>query len=150
MSTLSDTVIWIHGDNLSPYSPAFEQNQGSPAVFVWDDELLAKSRISMKRIVFIYECLLELPVVIRRGDVAEEVTRFALMHNAGCIVTNESPSPRFHGLCQQISHMMPSGSRLEVLRETPFVSNQTTYDLKRFSRYWREAKRNAMKPSSSR
>jgi hypothetical protein len=65
-------IVWIHGDCLSPYGPALTAYPGAPAIWVWDDALLEEWRISLKRIVFIYECLLDLPVVIRRGDVATE------------------------------------------------------------------------------
>ncbi|NJL55294.1 deoxyribodipyrimidine photo-lyase [bacterium] len=142
---LNKAVVWVHGDVLSPYGPALSAEPDAPAVFVWDDALLTEWRISLKRIAFIYECLLELPVTIRRGDVAAEVAAFAQSHGAGRIVTAESPSPRFRDLCRAISHAMPSGSRLEVLRVEPFVAHDGPLDLKRFSRYWQAVKDDAMR-----
>lgn len=144
-----NVIVWIHADNLNPYGPALKTVQDAPAIFVWDDELLSMWRISFKRITFIYECLLELPVTIRRGDVASEVLRFALDHGASRIVTAESPSPRFRQIGSKISQSMPSGSRLEVMREKPFVSERDRVDLKRFSRYWRAVQSEAMKPTDS-
>jgi hypothetical protein len=140
---MAETIVWVHADVLSPYGPAFQAAPGAPAIFVWDEALLRDWQISLKRIVFIYECLLELPVVIRRGDVAEEVVKFANEHNATHILTAESPSPRFRGICQQVAQTMPSGSRLEVLRVAPFLDYEGEFDLKRFSRYWRKAKKHA-------
>lgn len=139
------TIIWVHGDNLNPYSAAFQAAPGVPAIFVWDDALLEEWQISLKRIVFIYECLLELPVVIRRGDVAEEVVRFAQEHQARRVLTSESPSPRHRLLCQTIIKNMPKGSRLEVLHEPAFVDDIERIDLKRFSRYWNAVKKRAMR-----
>lgn len=141
---VNKTVVWVHADCLSPYGPALKDNASSPAIFVWDDALLDEWRISLKRVTFIYECLLELPVTIRRGDVASEVTAFAQEQGAGRIVTTESPSPRFRKICQSISRSMPSGSRLEVMRLPPFVDYPDEIDLKRFSRYWRTVKSYAM------
>ena len=141
---MAKTVIWVHGDCLSPNGPAFQAVPDAPALFVWDDALLKEWEISLKRVVFIYECLLELPVVIRRGDVAEEVVRFAAEHGATRILTAESPSPRFRAICKQIATNMPSGSRLEVLRNEPFVDYDGYLDLKRFSRYWNKVKEYAM------
>lgn len=138
------TIIWVHGDCLSPHNPAFQQNPGAPAVFVWDDALIDEWHISLKRIVFIYECLLEMPVVIRRGDVAQEVVAFATEHAARRIVTVESPSPRFRSLCRQIVSSMPSGSQLEVAKVEPFVEAPPRPDLKRFSRYWQAVRDSAM------
>lgn len=139
------TIVWVHGDCLRPTNPALALNPDSPAVFVWDDALLDEWQISLKRVTFIYECLLELPVTIRRGDVVTEVAAFAREHGAGRIATSASPSPRFPELCRAISHNMPSGTRLEVLKEEPFVDYNGRIDLKRFSRYWRTVKKTAMK-----
>ena len=141
-----NTIIWVHADNLNPHSPVFQTAPHAPAIFVWDDELLHKWNISLKRITFIYECLLELPVTIRRGDVAEEVVRFALDHDSRRILTPASPSPRHRLICQRISDNMPSGSRLEVLRDAPFADYPGEIDLKRFSRYWRTVKKHALYP----
>jgi hypothetical protein len=139
----SEPILWIHGDCLSPHNPAFERFPNAPAVFVFDDALLAEWEISLKRLVFMYECLLELPVSIRRGEVAAVVVAFAAEHEARRIVTVESPSPRFRKLCRAISAAMPSGSRLEVLKNPPFVDYDGRFDLKRFSRYWGVARKYA-------
>ncbi len=87
--------------------------------------------------VFIYECLLELPVVIRRGDVAAEVIAFVKESGANQAVTTESPSPRFQDICQEIRISFP----VEVLSPEPFVRYDGYIDLKRFSRYWRVAEK---------
>lgn len=139
------TIVWVHGDNLNPNNPALRDNPDAPAIFVFDDELLTQWGIALKRITFMYECLLELPVVIRRGDIATEVTQFAKSHGAGRIVTAESPSPRFRTTCKAIAGSMPSGSRLEVLKIAPFVDYDGYIDLKRFSRYWRTVEKYALK-----
>lgn len=138
------TIVWVHGDNLNPMNPAFVAAPDAPAIFVWDDTLLQEWRVSLKRIVFIYECLLELPVIIRRGDVAAEVTDFALEHGATRILTANSPSPRHRLICQNIALRMPSGSRIEVLQGKPFVDYQGPLDLKRFYRYWKSIRNQAL------
>lgn len=129
-------VVWIHGDCLSPYGPALEQAPDAPALFVWDDALLAEWQISLKRIVFIYECLLSLPVTIRRGDVAEQLAAFVQEHEADTVVTTESPSPRFAQIC---TDLRARGLTVEILDIEPFVVILEAVDLKRFSRYWRKA-----------
>ncbi len=129
-------IAWIHGDNLNPNSQALNHNSTSPAIWVWDDELLEKWRISFKRIVFIYESLLELPVIIRRGQVAEQVIAFAAKHHADGVITNESPSPRFQHICEALEQ----NTAVSIVSERPFLKQEMEFDLKRFSRYWRNAK----------
>lgn len=143
-----NTVIWVHGDNLNPHQPALAHYPSASSIFVWDDALMESWQLSFKRVVFIYECLLELPVVVRRGDVATEVAAFALEHGANHIVTMRSPSPRHRQICQSIASKMPKGSRLEVLRDVPFVDAETDrLDMKRFYRFWSAVKYDVMRPT---
>lgn len=139
------TIVWVHGDCLSPHNPALIANPDAPAIYVWDEALIKDYQLSLKRIVFMYECLLELPVTIRRGSVAEEVAAFAAEHGAQRIVTTASVSPRFRKLAKSISGKMPTGSRLEVMHIEPFVDYDGWIDLKRFSRYWGKARDYAFK-----
>ncbi|PPS43305.1 hypothetical protein [Chroococcidiopsis sp. TS-821] len=134
---MNKPIIWVHGDCLSPYNPALKAYPDAPAIWVWDDALIAEWQLSLKRITFIYECLLELPVTIRRGDVATEVMAFAQEHSANLVVTAESPSPRFNTICDRIENSMS----LEVLAVEPFLDYDGYIDLKRFSRYWKVAEK---------
>lgn len=145
MSALTRPVVWVHGDCLSPSGPALCAHPGAPALFVWDDALVSAYGLSLKRIVFIYECLLELPVVIRRGDVAEELLAFAAEHRADGVVTTASPSPRFRAICDRLAHQLP----VEVLPVAPFVTAPNGLDLKRFGRYWRAVEAAALRPTDA-
>jgi len=130
-------IIWIHGDCLSPHNPALQAHPNSPAIWVWDEALIEEWQLSLKRITFIYECLLELPVVIRRGDVTKEVIAFAKEQNANLVVTANSPSPRFKAICNEIERSL----QLEVFEVESFFEYDGYIDLKRFSRYWKVAEK---------
>ncbi|WP_337884950.1 hypothetical protein [Fischerella thermalis] len=134
---MNKPVIWVHGDCLSPHNPALQEYPEAPAIWVWDDALIEEWQLSLKRIAFIYECLLELPVMIRRGDVAEEILAFAKENHATKVATVESPSPRFESICQQIERSID----LEVFELEPFFDYDGYIDLKRFSRYWKVAEK---------
>jgi len=99
--------------------------------------------ISLKRILFLYECLLELLVVIRRGDVATEVLRFAAEQGTDGVVTIDSPSPGFKTRRRRIEHALP----VLALPRLPFVKPATSLDLRRFARYWRNVEHLAMQPT---
>ena len=129
---MNQPVVWVHGDCLSPYAPT---------IWVWDEALIEEWQLSLKRITFIYESLLELPVVIRRGDVAGEVVNFAREHNTELVVTAESPSARFNAICSEIERSV----RVEILAVEPFFEYDGYIDLKRFSRYWKVAERHVFK-----
>jgi hypothetical protein len=130
-------IVWVHGDCLTPTNPALLAHPGAPALYVWDDDLLATSAVSLKRIMFMYECLLEMPVAIRRGDVAEQIVAFAREHNAGRVITTESVSPRFRTIAARIKSAVP----LTIMPVEPFLDYDGFIDLKRFSRYWSVAQK---------
>lgn len=142
MNHTTHTIVWIHGDCLSPYNPALQACPQAAAVFVWDDALLEAWQISLKRIVFLYESLLELPVTIRRGDPAEEIARFASRHHAQTIATTPSPSPRFAHICEQLR---TQNFHIELHPVEPFLDYTGQLDLGRFSRYWQVARRHVLK-----
>jgi hypothetical protein len=121
-------LIWVHPDCLHRHSAAYRANPESPSIFVWDDGELKRTGWSMKRIGFVYECLLDLPVIIRRGDPLREVPRF--MKEAHCqdIVTTASPDPRIRSQAQALN--------AEIVPAEPFVEVKGPLDLRRFSRYW--------------
>jgi hypothetical protein len=130
-------IIWVHGDCLSPENPALKEYPEAPAIWVWDDALIEEWQLSLKRLAFIYECLLELPVAIHRGDVAQEVLAFAKHNQATKVVTADSPSPRFTNICDEIQGSLP----VEILEVKPFFEYEGYIDLKRFSRYWKVAQK---------
>lgn len=138
----TQVIVWVHGDCLSPLNPALQAYPAALALWVWDDALLDEWQISLKRIVFIYECLLELPVTIRRGDLTKELVEFAREHGAARIVTADSPSPRFRSVCRALER---SSLPVEVVPVEPFLDYDGKIDLKRFSRYWSVAQRYAFR-----
>lgn len=140
-------ILWIHGEALGPANPALVAHPGTAAVFVFDRALLAgrsassgdpttpAEPVSLKRIGFLYDCLLELPVSLRHGEVAEEVLTFAKAHDADGIVTCASNDPRVAAITETLSRQLP----VEVLPVEPFAPLDGPVDLGRFSRYWRRA-----------
>ncbi|MEA5552723.1 hypothetical protein VB713_17405 [Anabaena cylindrica UHCC 0172] len=132
---MNKPIIWIHGDCLNPKNPVFQKYPHAPAIWVWDDALIEEWQLSLKRLTFIYECLLELPVEIRRGNVGQEILNFAQEHDANLVVTVDSPSPHFQEICHQVKKHL----NLEVFAIEAFFDYDGFIDLKRFSRYWKVA-----------
>ena len=74
---LDGEVVWLTAESLGAADPALAADPGRPATFVFDEPLLARLRLSGKRLVFLAETLGELaatrPLEVRRGDVAAEL-----------------------------------------------------------------------------
>lgn len=119
-------IEWVHTDSLSVAT-------NSPALFVFDDAVNDWSR---KRIGFVYECLLELPVSIRRcDDSAAEILRFAAEHSASRVVTRPFLDPHLARVWSTVQTHLTT----EILPAPPFVNLREPVDLRRFSRYWEKA-----------
>lgn len=74
--------VWLTAESLGTADPALAADPDRPAVFVFDEPLLRRLRLSGKRLVFLAETLGELaatrPLELRRGAVNEELSGRAL------------------------------------------------------------------------
>jgi deoxyribodipyrimidine photo-lyase len=145
-------LVWVHGEALGLANPALRAHPDAPAVFVFDAELIAGRTattggqggaepvpLAPGRLRFLRECLAELPVEVRQGDVAAELLAAATAAGADGVVTSRAVDPRFAAIAKRLAAALP----LQVLEPEPFVALPQTGrgspDLKRFSRYWRKA-----------
>ena len=78
-------ILWVHEEALGPANPALQDYPSAPGLFVFDDAWIQDQAISRKRIGFLYESALSLPLTLKRGDVAAEVLRFAQRHGADAV-----------------------------------------------------------------
>jgi hypothetical protein len=124
---MNRTIQWIHPDAMRLVEADV------PAVFVFDEAEIEAEAWTLKRLQFLYETLLELPVEIRRGDVAAEVWRFAREHGADRVIAFDSVNPRFGAQRESLAAHL----KVDVREPEPFVDYRGHLDLKRFARYWK-------------
>ena len=146
-------LVWVHGEALGPANPALLAHPHAPALFVFDIELITGRTaitggpatghdrpvpLGPGRLRFLRECLSELPVEVRQGDVAAELLAVASSLGADGIVTSRGVDPRFAAIASHIAQALP----LRILEPEPFVAlpfdGNGAPDLRRFSRYWRK------------
>ena len=128
-------ILWIHEEALGPANPALRAWPDAPALFVFDTHWIEANRISRKRLGFLYEAALDLPLTLRKGDVVSEVLAFAQRHEADGVVTSSAVDPRLERIGTAIDAELP----VQLLDPEPFVELPSPPRLGRFSRYWREA-----------
>ena len=133
--TMQRPILWIHEEALGPANPALRAWPDAPALFVFDTHWIEANRVSRKRLGFLYEAALELPVTLRKGDVASEVLAFARRHESDGVVTSTAVDPRLQRILQAIEAELP----IAELAPDPFVELPRPPRLGRFSRYWSEA-----------
>jgi deoxyribodipyrimidine photo-lyase len=128
-------LLWLHAEALGPANPALRAHPGAPALFVLEDhEPLAAGRLR-----FLRDCLAELPVAIRHGEVVAELVAAARAAGADAIVTSRPVDPHLRLIAARLAAALP----LRILDPEPFVplplEGSGSPDLARFSRYWRSA-----------
>ena len=133
--SLQRPVIWVHEEALGSSNPALLERPNSPALFVFDTRWIQEARISRKRLGFLYESALDLPITLRKGDVLKEVIAFAERHDADGVLSSLPVDPRLERIAASIESHYP----LDLLEPKPFVTMPRPPRLGRFSRYWREA-----------
>lgn len=136
MSSAENKLIWLHEDALRADHPVFSQaGDGAQAVFIWDDAYMAEMGYGLKRRVFIYETLLELPVEIYAGPIVATLREMAPHH----ILTGKTPNP----LLKEMMQALRGGLKVTTVSDDAFVQMDAQPELKRFFKYWNKAKKKA-------
>lgn len=140
----SPALVWLTLDSLGMVGPAVAAHDRAARVFVFDPEWLAKERPSVKRIVFILECLADMPdTELIVGDPASVIPARAAVHGCRSVSVADTSCPMVRRAASTIGKSIP----VTVHRWPRFVDDARIRDLGRFSRYWRHAEDSAMRPS---
>ncbi|MEI6833534.1 MAG: hypothetical protein WCL28_06025 [bacterium] len=133
---MNQPLIWLHEEALRTAHPVFKAApQGTRTIFAWDDDYLQKSGYSLKRLVFIYETLCELPVDIIRGDTVSVIKELGPSQ----LYIPESHKPHIVSLINRLKLI----TTVEIINDDEFVKVPDTIDFKRFFKYWGLAEKNA-------
>ena len=129
-------LIWLHEEALSMTHPVFKvAPERTKAVYVWDDGYFRQTNYSLKRIVFIYETLCEMPVDIIQGNTLDVIRQLA-------IPTLYIPATNNPLIVNIIASLEPTVS-LKIVEDEAFVIIKKPIDFRRFFQYWNKAEKTA-------
>lgn len=138
-------LVWLTLDTLAATSPAAVAHPGQPRVFIVDPEWLATEQPTLKRLVFISECLAEVPgVEIHLGNPANVLVNRAPALGCDGIAVADTPCPRVRRHVER----MPANLPVTVEPWPPFCRRDGVRDLGRFSRYWSKVGASALVPTA--
>ncbi len=133
----SRDVIWVHLDALSRRHPVFEAAPEARAVFIWDAEDLARRGWTLKRCVFVMECVEAMGVEVLEGPAAKILESLQAERIFFAKTADPALRSAVRGLkAETIS--VAARSFTDVPRDT---------DTGRFFRFWNKARRSAMSPT---
>ena len=132
---MAEKILLLHEKALR-YRFDFDQTLNDfKAIHIWDDAYYRMQRYSFKRLVFIYETLLELPLEIIHGNTLDVLKA----QNVEQIVIPQTGDQALTNLFKEIEKI----KTVQYLSETPFVPIDRTFQFKRFFKYWNQAKKTA-------
>ncbi|NBV44643.1 MAG: hypothetical protein EBR86_03130, partial [Planctomycetia bacterium] len=128
-------------------APAAARHPDAPRLFVIDPAWLAAERPSRGRVVFLLECLAEIPgLEVVRGDPTVLLPERAGHHGCDGVALASTSCPRLRRAAERIAATLP----VEVVDWPPLVDAAPVRDLGRFSRYWDKVSRSALLPTPHR
>lgn len=133
----SRDVIWVHLDALSRNHPVFEAAPEARAVFIWDAEDLARRGWTLKRCVFVMECVDAMGIEVLEGPASETLASL----RADRIFYAKTADPALRAAVR--------GLKVETISVAarPFTDVPRDTDMGRFFRFWNKARRSAMSPT---
>ena len=132
---MADKLLLVHDKALRSGLDVYEASESFKAVHIWDDEYYRSQRYSLKRLVFIYETLLDLPLEIIHGNTLDILSKENFDH----IVIPYSGDQVLKTLFSKIEKI----KTVQYLFETSFVNLDRAVEFKRFFKYWNQAKKTA-------
>jgi deoxyribodipyrimidine photo-lyase len=134
-------LVWLGLDGLAASSPAAIGHPDAPRLFVLEREWLTDERPSLKRLVFIFECLADIGgVEVVLASAREAVPAVARRQGCGHVVLARTPCPTMRAAAEAIAREFP----VVAVDEPAFCDRSRVTDLGRFSRYWSKVGRSAL------
>ena len=137
-------LVWLTLDAVSPRSPAAAAYPDSPRVHVIDPAWLRRERPTLKRLVFLFECLADVPgVEVIIGDPRIVISERVELHGCDGVSLAETPCPLVRAAVAEIATRLS----VEVRAWPTFCDHSRVADLGRFSRFWQQVKPSALEPT---
>lgn len=133
---MKTALILLHEEALRTNHPVFlTAPPQTKSLFIWDDRYFREVNYSLKRLVFIYETLCEMPIEILQGET------FTVIKDLGpeVLYVPKSNNPI---ICERIRSLEPL-TQIELVDDERFVTLKNQNDFKRFFQYWKRAEKTA-------
>jgi deoxyribodipyrimidine photo-lyase len=139
-------LVWITLGTASAVGPAAAAFPAAPRLFILDPAWLAAERPSLKRLVFLFECLADIPdLLVVEGPPAEVLPAAAAALACDGVAVAWTPCHRDGATARTVAAALP----VAVIDEPLFCDRSRVDDLRRFSRYWQKVRDSALRPTGT-
>lgn len=131
-------LILLHEESLRMKHNVFKvAPSGTKAIYIWDNCYFEQANYSLKRLIFIYETLCELPIEIIRGNTLDIVREFA----PSDLYMPATNNPLITEIINDLKSYLP----VQVVEDEHFVNISNSTHFMRFFKYWNKAEKSAFK-----
>jgi hypothetical protein len=133
---MNASLVWLHEEALRMTHPVFKVAlERTKAIYVWDDGYFRQANDSLKRLIFIYETLCELPVDIIHGNTLDVIRELA----PPALYIPATNNPLIVNIIASLEATVP----VKVVEDEDFVAIKKPSEFHRFFQYWNKAKKTA-------
>lgn len=131
---MTQAIIWLHDEALRITHPVFSAApEDTKAIFIWNDQYFRQQNFSLKRLVFIYETLCDLPIKIISGNTLD-----VLKQLEPSIIYIPYTNNNF---VKNIVHQLSGLVKIKMIEDESFVVLPKKLNFKRFFKYWNSAQK---------
>ena len=129
-----NNLIWLHEDMLRTEHLVFEIAGSNPhSFFVWDEKRFVDAGINFKRLVFIYQTLINLPVTIYRGDTRDVVNKLSYKFGVSEVFTPDANSVSLRRTFDKLQYIVD----LNIVEDAKLFRYNDEVEYTRFFQFWR-------------
>ncbi len=126
------TIYWLHDESLC--LPKDFDSANDALIFIWDGDYFAQQGWSLKRLVFIYETLCELPIEIWHGDTLETLSALMQSKQPSQLSVQEAIDPNLNQLINSVVKAIP----MQLTQRIQWIDETKLKPCKRFYAYWQQ------------
>ncbi len=127
-------LIWLHEEALRISHPVFKAAPaGTRAIFAWDDAYFKSTGYTLKRLIFIYETLCELPIDIIYGNTLHVIRELA----PPALFIPATNNPLIMEIVTSLKAVVP----IDLIEDEAFAVIKKGAEFRRFFQYWNKAEK---------
>lgn len=129
---MNNEILWLHDKALRhDYAQLYPNTK---IIHIWDDDYYQQRQYALKRLVFIYETLCEIPnIEIIHGKISD------ICATADTVMIPDTADSVIKQYCKIIANI----TNIEMMPINDFVHIGDGYEFTRFFKYWNKAKKTA-------
>lgn len=131
---MSTPLILLHEEALRMTHPVFKLAPAETrAIFLWDEDYFRSTGYTLKRLIFIYETLCELPVDIIQGNTLAVIRELA----PSVLYAPATNNPLIVNVIGSLKGIAP----VKLVEDEAFVMIKKGIKFRRFFQYWNKAEK---------